>query len=224
MLFRSVCLQLIVVLGACDKVVNPPNTPVPNLTDSDPARTLWTNTFPPIKNYGTSLRFTHYGLEEGLSQSSARVLFQDNLGFLWIGTEDGLNRFDGYSFKVFRPNPNDPDALNGGEVFSIFQSDDNAIWVGTYAGLNRYDPVTGKFIHWVHDDTNTDSLVSDVVLAIHQDSKGSFWIGTNKGLDQFDPATGVFTHLPLPDNPSEGGNDYSISALFEDEQDRKSVV
>jgi ligand-binding sensor domain-containing protein/signal transduction histidine kinase len=217
MSLRKWTLLCVVILSACNQAVRSTSTPVPNLTESDPARPPWTNTFPLLKNNGSAIRFTHYGLEEGLSQSSARVLLQDNLGFLWIGTEDGLNRFDGYSFKVFRPNPNDPDALNGGEVFSIFQTADNSIWVGTYAGLNRYDPLTGKFIHWVHDDNDPDSLVSDIVLAIHPAPAGRLWIGTHEGLDQFDPATGKFTHVPLPDDPSEAGNTYSISDLFEDQ-------
>src|SRR5262245_28949000 len=201
---RRWILLCVVILSACNQVARSTSTAVQDLTESDSALPLWTNTFPPLKNNGSALRFTHYGLEEGLSQSSARVLLQDHLGFLWIGTEDGLNRFDGYSFKVFRPNPNDPDALMGGEIFSIFQTADHAIWVGTYAGLNRYDPLTGKFTHWVHDDNDPGSLVSDIVLAIHPGPAGSLWIGTHKGLDQFDPATGKFTHVPLPNDPSEG--------------------
>lgn len=219
MLFRKWILLCLVLLCACDQFTQPHDTLVP-----EPARPVATdhlsaNTFPPLKNNGAALRFTHYGLEEGLSQSSARVLLQDNLGFLWIGTEDGLNRFDGYSFKVFRPSLSNPDALNGGEIFSIFQDTDNVLWVGTYAGLNRYDLVTGKFIHWIHDDNDPNSLSSDVVLAICQASKGTLWIGTNKGLDQFDPMTGKFTHITLPNDPSGGGNVYSISTLFEDEHD-----
>jgi ligand-binding sensor domain-containing protein/signal transduction histidine kinase len=214
--FRKWAVLFVILLNACSQTVGSSNSPA-DLETIGPTRPLWNNSFPPIKYEGTALRFSHYGLEEGLSQSSARVLFQDDLGFLWIGTEDGLNRFDGYSFKVFRPNPNDPDALSGGEIFSMAQDVDSAIWVGTYAGLNRYDPVTSKFSHWVHADNDPDSLISDVVLAIHQDPKGIFWIGTNKGLDQFDPATGKFIHLTLPDNPSEGDNIYSISALYEDQ-------
>src|SRR5512143_3714429 len=84
-----------------------------------PRGSMWVNTFPPISSNGAVLRFLHYGLDEGLSQSSVLALAQDNLGFLWVGTQDGLNRFDGYSFKVFRPNPNDPASLSGSEIFAI---------------------------------------------------------------------------------------------------------
>ena len=215
MFFRKWTLLCVVILSAC-KVAPPSNTQVPSLAIPDPTRAPWTNTFPPFKNNGAALRFVHYGLEEGLSQSSVRTLFQDNLGFLWIGAQDGLNRFDGYSFKVFRPNPNDLSALNGNEISAIIQSADGALWVGTNGGLNRYDLVTGKFSHWVHDNNDPGSLINDVVQAIHQDSQNKLWIGTRVGLDQFDPATGKFTHLTLPDKQTESGNVYSINVLHED--------
>jgi hypothetical protein len=152
-------LHFVVVLNACSSAVHSASSPVPSSENMGLTRPLWTNTFPPIKNNGAALRFVHYGLEEGLSQSSVLTLIQDNLGFLWIGTQDGLNRFDGYSFKVFRPNLDDLYALKGNEISAIIQSRDGALWVGTNAGLNRYDPTTGKFTHWVHDNNDPASLV-----------------------------------------------------------------
>jgi len=215
-LLCAACLQLIVILGACNQVVPSSNTQVPSLETFGPTRTPWTNTFPPIKNNGAALRFVHYGLEEGLSQSSVLTLLQDNLGFLWIGTQDGLNRFDGYSFKVFGPNPNDRYALNGNEISAIIQGADGALWIGTNAGLNRYDMVTGNFSHWVHDNNDSESLINDIVQAIHQDPQGTLWIGTREGLDKFDPATGKFTHLTLPDKQTGSGNIYWVNVLHED--------
>jgi len=222
MLFRkwiflcSACLQLMVILSACNQIVHPTSSPVPSLETFGPARPPGNNTFPPIKNSGAALRFVHYGLEQGLSQSSVRAIFQDNLGFLWIGTQDGLNRFDGYSFKVFGPNPNDLYALNGNEISAIIQSADGALWIGTNSGLNRYDLVTGNFRHWVHDNNDPESLINNIVQAIHQDSQDKLWIGTREGLDQFDPATGKFTHLTLPEKQTGSGNVYWINVLHED--------
>ena len=207
------------ILSACSQTLRQESLSTQDLAVFGPMRSLWTNTFPPIKNNGAALRFVHYGLEEGLSQSSVLTVLQDDLGFLWIGTQDGLNRFDGYSFEVFRPNPNDADALVGGEIFALVQSADGAIWAGTYTGLNRYDPLTGKFRHWLHDEGNPDSLINDTVQAIHQDSRGILWIGTHKGLDQYDPATGKFIHITLPDKPSDIESVYSINALYEDKHD-----
>jgi len=214
-LLWATVLPFIFMLGACD-IARPASEPVQSLPALDSDQSPRTNTFPPIKNNGSALRFTRYGLEEGLSQSSALSLFQDTLGFLWIGTQDGLNRFDGYSFKVFRTDPDDPDAVVGGETLAIAQSADGAIWVGTNAALNRYDPTTGKFTHWTHNDSDPDSLINNTVQAIHPDSQGRLWIGTRAGLDQFDPATEKFTHLTLPEKQSGVGNVYWVNVLHED--------
>lgn len=209
------CLGLTLVSSACNGIPSS-DTSAGVLLVTVPGGSVQSNTFPPIKNKGGVPRFMHYGLEEGLSQSSARVLFQDALGFLWIGTQDGLNRFDGYTFHVFRPNPNDPDALSGREVSAIVQDKNGAIWVGTELGLNRYDPATGKFRHWTHDEHNADSLVDNVVEAIYPDPQGMLWVGTGHGLDQFDPAAEKFTHIPLPDKPAGNGGTYSIHVLHAD--------
>jgi ligand-binding sensor domain-containing protein/signal transduction histidine kinase len=210
-----ICLQMLLALNACD-TVSRLSTATPVSPAIGPSGSLWTNNFPPIQDNGAILRFLHFGSEEGLSQSSAQVLLQDNLGFLWIGTQDGLNRFDGYSFKVFQHDPNDPDALSSGEILSMFEGADGALWIGTDAGLNRYDPISGKFKHWVHDDQNPASLANNVVQAIYQDPQGTLWIGTQGGLDQFDPATNQFIHIRMPDRPTGSDNEDAINALFED--------
>jgi ligand-binding sensor domain-containing protein/signal transduction histidine kinase len=210
-----VFLQMLLVLEACD-TVSRSNTAILDSPTTGPSGSLWTNNFPPLQDNGAALRFLHYGSGEGLSQSSAQVLLQDNLGFLWIGTQDGLNRFDGYSFKVFQPDPNDPDALSGGDILSMCIGADGALWIGTDFGLNRYDPISGKFKHWVHDDQNPASLANNVVQAIYQDSQGALWIGTKRGLDQFDPATHQFLHIRMPDRTTVSDNADSINALFVD--------
>ena len=177
---------------------------------------MWVNTFPPISSNGAVLRFLHYGLDEGLSQSSVLALAQDNLGFLWVGTQDGLNRFDGYSFKVFRPDPRDPDTISGGEILSLSPAADGALWIGTNAGLNRYDPVTGKFRHWLHDDKDASSLSDNIVQAVSEDAYGRLWVGTRRGLDELAAGSGELRHVPMPDKLS--GPPDSINALYEDGQ------
>ena len=178
-------------------------------------RALWTNTFPPIHNNGAALRFQHFGLDEGLSQSTVQAMAQDDLGFLWVGTQDGLNRFDGYDFKVFRPDPNDAGSLRGSEILAILQGSDGALWIGTNGGLNRYDLLTGKFSHWRHEDQKPESLVNDTVQALYQDSRGMLWVGTRQGLDAFDTTLEKFTHVHAPDKPPGTSKD-SINALHED--------
>jgi ligand-binding sensor domain-containing protein/signal transduction histidine kinase len=213
-----VCQAVVIsalALSACQKTVSSgwtaPVTPtvIPPVFPS-------TYTYPPAKNNGGAIRFVHYGLNEGLSDSSVQVVMQDRLGFLWIGTQDGLDRFDGYSFKVFSPNPDDPHALTDGYISSIFQGSDGMIWVGTHAGLNRYDPKTGYFTHFLHDENVPDSLINDNVQAVYQDKNGNVWVGTPEGLDEFDPRTGSFGHIGMPNNQSQNGTINSVNTLFED--------
>src|SRR5258706_4043265 len=92
------------------------------------------------------VRFWHYGVEDGLSQSTARLLLQDRDGVLWVGTQDGLNRFDGQEFKVFRNDPSDPETLPDNSVTALAGAADGVLWVGTQAGgLARYRPLLERF-------------------------------------------------------------------------------
>ena len=92
------------------------------------------------------LRFDHISIEQGLSQSSVRVIFQDSRGFMWFGTEDGLNRYDGYNFKTFKPDPDVPASLSDRYITAILEDHEGYIWIGTrLGGLNRYDPRTERY-------------------------------------------------------------------------------
>ena len=194
----ALCL-LVALLSACGAPGTP--APSPQAAVHLPSPSLWTNTFPPLHNPGATLRFSHYGLEEGLSQSTVQAFLQDQEGFPWIGTQDGLNRFDGYSFLVFRPDPHNPNSISSGEIFSLSQSSNGTIWIGTNAGLNRYDPVTGKFQHWAHSDYDQASLVDNTVNVVYEDSRGTLWVGTSKGLDRYVAPSGKFIHESLSGVP-----------------------
>ena len=133
------------------------------------------------------LRFDHISIEEGLSQSSVRVIFQDSRGFLWFGTEDGLNRFDGYTFKVYKPDPDAPNSLSDRWITSIVEDKDGYLWIGTrLGGLNRYDPRTEQFSHFLHDDENPSSLSANHINILYLDKSDNLWLGTSKGIDLFD--------------------------------------
>ncbi|HEY5982378.1 MAG TPA: two-component regulator propeller domain-containing protein [Anaerolineales bacterium] len=202
------------LLAAACAPVAAPATPTPQLSRAEPASLV--NTFPPLSTPGVSLRFTHYSLEQGLSQSSPRAIAQDASGFLWIGTQDGLNRFDGYAFRVFRPIPGDPDSLVGSEVNSIVPGEDGAVWIATNSALNLYDPVTGHFSHWRHSDSDPGSLVGGTVMTLLKDARGILWIGTHEGLDRFDPQTGKFVHISLARLFPARRTPPSVRMLFED--------
>jgi signal transduction histidine kinase/ligand-binding sensor domain-containing protein len=144
---------------------------------------------------GASIRFEQITMEEGLSQNAILALLQDRQGYLWIGTQDGLNRYDGYTFTQFKNNGQDPNSISFNSVISLYEDNEGIIWIGTWGGgLNRYDPNTGKFTRFVTDSKDPASLSNSVVTAITQDQDGRLWVGTLDGLDLYYPATGKFIH------------------------------
>lgn len=94
---------------------------------------------------GQSFNFRHYQVENGLSNNAVICSVQDKAGFLWFGTKDGLNRFDGYSFKVFRNNPDDTGSLGSNFIHSLYEDKKGVLWIGTEKGLYRYNPLAEYF-------------------------------------------------------------------------------
>ena len=143
-----------------------------------------------------ALRFEHFTSQDGLSQDTIFFIFQDRQGFLWLGTQDGLNRYDGYRFRIFRNDPADPESLSHNTVLCVQESPDGTLWFGTQGGgLNRYDPRSGVFTRYLHDPALPASLSNDTVTALYVDPSGRLWVGTlGGGINLLDPATGAFSH------------------------------
>jgi ligand-binding sensor domain-containing protein/signal transduction histidine kinase len=176
-------------------------------------------------------RFDSLGIEQGLSQSSGRVIFQDHQGFLWIGTEDGLNRYDGYDFTIFKRDPGNPNSISDGWINDIVEDRDGFLWVGTrLGGLNRYDPRTGTFAHFQHSEGNPASLADNHVTALLIDHENQLWVGTLSGLDLFDEQTESFRHIPfvVPQPSTEDGvnntPDIDASTEEKDQEEPKAIV
>ena len=172
----------------------------------------------PPYTQSTRLRFDHFSLEQGLSQSGALCMLQDRRGFVWIGTEDGLNRFDGYNFIVYRPDPQDPHSLSDGHILSMVEGRSGVLWIGTYGGgLNRYDPQTGHFDHYRNDPADPNSLSDDHVFSVYEDRTGLLWVGTRDGaLNRFDPQAKQFVRYQNdPYDPHSLSQGTSLT-VFED--------
>ncbi len=163
--------------------------------------------------------FRHYSLEEGLSQSTVFAVVQDELGFIWVGTEDGLNRFDGYQFRVFKNQPSDSTSLSDNYIYSIVKDTSGYLWIGTrHGGLNRFDPRSEHFRSW--EVRNADgTLTSNFIRKLLRDSSGNIWIATDDaGLWRFGPKEERFYSYW---GNGEGGKTLParrIWALLEDQQ------
>lgn len=140
---------------------------------------------PPTR--GTELTFKRLSLEQGLSQSSVFAMTQDDQGFLWFGTQDGLNKYDGYSFSVYRPVPGEANSLGGNYIQALHVDQDGMLWIGTRgAGLDRMDRHTGEIVHFQQNPRDQHGLNGDNVFAIYEDSQHELWVGTEAGLNRFD--------------------------------------
>jgi len=162
-----------------------------------------------------TFRFRCLQIEDGLSQSSIYHCFQDSRGFLWFCTEDGLNRYDGYEFRVYRNDPNDPNSLSYSFLSQVYEDSAGRLWIGTFGqGLNRYDYQTGRFTRFLADPEDPASLSENNVLSILGDARFDLWIGTANGLNRFCPRNGRSQQIHWPE--ADGGDDgrNSINALL----------
>ena len=95
--------------------------------------------------------FSHLTMDDGLSYNTVTSIFQDSKGFLWIGTSYGLNRYDGYNFKVFLPESSNPNSISSRSIITLCEDKNGSIWIGTTNGVNRYDWTTEKFYRYNQD-------------------------------------------------------------------------
>ena len=125
------------------------------------------------------VKFEHITPEHGLSNSQILCILQDRQGFMWFGTLDGLNKYDGYSFTVYKHDPANPKSLSDNSISSLCEDRSGVLWIGTTGGgLNKFDRETNTFTSYQHDSENPNSLSVNDVRAVHEDSSGVLWIGT----------------------------------------------
>lgn len=165
-----------------------------------------------------NLSFTHLTLEHGLSQAGINAIVQDHQGYIWFGTQEGLNRYDGQNVQVFEHDRKNPKSLANDWIWSLLVDRDGVLWVGTDAGgLNRFDPARKMFSHFQHKPGDVDSLSHDRVRVIYQDREGAYWIGTDGGgLNRFDAKTGKFVRYQHDPNDSKSLPNDSVLTLLED--------
>ncbi|MCW3090563.1 MAG: rcsC 4 [Ferruginibacter sp.] len=163
------------------------------------------------------IQFDHLGTDEGLSQSNVLCILQDSRGFMWFGTRDGLNKYDGYKFTLFKNDQFNTNSISNNFIEHIIEDKNGDLWIATLGGgVCRFNRNTELFTRYQHDPANTNSISSDVVLAVLQDAQGKLWMGTETGLDRYDPATKTFVHFTNdPTNKSRLSDSY-IRFIYED--------
>lgn len=164
------------------------------------------------------LKFESFTNADGLSHNSVFCILQDSRGFLWLGTENGLNRYDGYGFKIYEPDPSKPESISGIVIRALLEDSRGDLWVGTNNGLDRFNRKTETFDHFRYDENNDDTLSNNTVTAIYEDPRDTLWIGTAGGLNKFDRYNRTFTrYLHDEKNENSLSND-KISVIYEDRQ------
>jgi PAS domain S-box-containing protein len=157
----------------------------------------------------SSPRFTHLTSAQGLSNDIVRCILQDSQGFMWFGTQDGLNKYDGYTFTVYRHLRSDPNSLSNSTITALYQDRSGTLWIGTAMGLDSFSGGAAQFTHYPD--------VQEEIGVIYEDTTGLLWIGTyGSGLFQYDRIAHQFVqYMPDPADPNSLSDDAVIS-IYED--------
>jgi len=166
-----------------------------------------------------SIKFTKISLENGLSQSTVNAIIQDRTGFMWFATIDGLNKYDGYSIKIFRHRPDDPNSVVSNAINTIYEDSEGLLWIGTQNnGVCVYNSLQNKFYAVSYMNDRDQQPGFENVITIYEDKQKNFWIGTANGLIKFNRklrTTHTYRNI-AGDDKSIAGN--YISRIEEDEE------
>lgn len=165
------------------------------------------------------IRFKHYTTDEGLSQNMVDCILKDSKGFMWFGTWNGLNRFDGYNFTVYKQNADDANGLSDNFIYALCEDKYGNIWVGTNNGLNVFLYSENKFINPLKNKSH--SISSPKINSILCDRNGFIWVGTSNGVDKLQIKNGkgeISSIVHYSKSGKKNGlSDNNIQALFEDQ-------
>ena len=167
-----------------------------------------------------NIQFSTLTIADGLSQAAVNSIAQDQHGFMWFGTQEGLNRYDGYEFTTYYHDPAEPSSLSHDWVWTVFVDNAGHLWIGTDGGgLSRYEPDSNSFTHFRHNPADPTSLSHDRVRIIYEDQKGILWIGTDGGgLNRFNPVEGSFAHYRHDTQVKDSLSNDKVVAILEDQK------
>ncbi len=177
---------------------------------------LWTSLAATLTAGIGQIRFDHLNIADGLSQSVISDIHQDSLGYMWFGTQDGLNKYDGASFRIYKHRPFDPDSLADNFVSKIFEDSRGRLWVITSGILNRFEREHERFIRYL--PKSSGHLAPVGASLVFEDNEGRIWVGTNQGgLFMYLPADDEFAHFEI----QEGGtfNKFPVTGMVQDDEE-----
>ncbi|MES2734514.1 MAG: two-component regulator propeller domain-containing protein [Bacteroidota bacterium] len=157
------------------------------------------------------IKFKYLSTLNGLSQSQVTCIYQDRQGFMWFGTHDGLNRYDGYTFTVYKNNAADSTTLSDNYIRVVTEDREGNLWVGTQNGLNRFDRKTKQFFRFPTQEVG-------MINAIMEDREGQLWVGEFTGLKRYNRKTNTFQTFAHRDDDPYSLNDNAVSVIYEDKQ------
>jgi streptogramin lyase len=143
--------------------------------------------------------FEHITMADGLPDASVRAILQDRLGYLWLGTQNGLVKYDGYEMTVYKPDPDDPRSISHHQIRSIYEDRSGTLWIGTgmteSGGLNRFDRQSETFTRYMHDPDDSTTINANFVGPIYEGGGGDLLVVTVKGLNLFDRTDETFQSI-----------------------------
>ncbi len=171
--------------------------------------------------------FQHFSTKEGLGNAVVYDIVQDKQGFLWLSTGNGISRYDGYTFKNYRPDKENPRAIGSGAAIHMYLDSRNRLWIANLnKGLYRYDQKKDHFISYHHDPGDPFSISSNNVYDIAEDQQGVIWVSTlNTGLNRYDEAKGQFIRYNHEsDNDNSVSSDKTYAILVDSQNDLWIIV
>ncbi|MGY6647996.1 hybrid sensor histidine kinase/response regulator transcription factor [Wenyingzhuangia sp. IMCC45574] len=159
--------------------------------------------------------FRHLSTLDGLSNNSVISITQDKLGNIWLGTRNGLNKFNGVDFEVFKNDPEDPNSISNNDIFDVFEDSDGFIWVGTYSGLNKYNPKTKTFTRYTRGK-DEKSIINNAVICSAEMPNEEIWFGTAGGISIYNKVSETFISIPFKASNKQGIPSRNIMRVFLD--------
>lgn len=178
---------------------------------------LWLNHI--VFGQQSIIQFSHLTTDQGLSSNTVQCIMQDSYGFLWIGTNKGLNKYDGYSFTKFMHDPKEITSLSSDNITAIIEDKNKpgTLWIATSLGLNKFERENEIFSRFIYESDNPNTQRYGYIKELIQDQNGTIWIGAlSDGIYQFDPANEEFTVFSLPSAQNKSGSYSQINAIYFD--------